>query len=253
MTFEKSGSESAPKCFTLIELLVVIAIIAILAAMLLPALSAARDRAKSTNCLANLKSIQLGYQMYAQDYHGVLRPTALDTEGNGWWGKTIPEYVSGASCGNYSHVEDRHYRMGEWKVFQCPAEATGWGRSADGLLPYTHYTINAQLTGRGYGMEEGTNSNQTPVQPCAESQLTDASQAVIFMDTKKAKQFVSDLSFAKESRRHDGNKSVNCGFYDGHAESKTMEYWYYFEDSSQRHAAVNRNLRWGREDTVYKK
>ena len=83
MPHNKLNQRSA---FTLIELLVVIAIIAVLAAMLLPALTAAKNRAQATTDINNTKQIMLAAQMYASDARDYFPHS-------GWWGLAVPNDV----------------------------------------------------------------------------------------------------------------------------------------------------------------
>ena len=85
--------------FTLIELLVVIAIIAILAAILFPVFARAREKARQTSCLSNMKQISLSVLMYAQDYDDIYAPTSLIYPGHysathTFWLELIQPYLA---------------------------------------------------------------------------------------------------------------------------------------------------------------
>ena len=94
------------KQFTLIELLVVIAIIAILAAMLLPALSAARERGRSAVCIGNQKSLMLAYHMYLDSEGEVLVNTYYKDTVDGWmyWPRYIYLYLGSESISSFTEI-----------------------------------------------------------------------------------------------------------------------------------------------------
>jgi len=128
--------------FTLIELLVVIAIIAILAAILFPVFARAREKARQTSCISNLKQIDLGFLMYAQDYDEKLPAVRFNPD----WPWTVwpdpghPNY----GWARVFTVAVMPY-LKNTQLLQCPSdnEDGRWGGSLDGIsYAYNEFMYN---------------------------------------------------------------------------------------------------------------
>jgi prepilin-type N-terminal cleavage/methylation domain-containing protein/prepilin-type processing-associated H-X9-DG protein len=215
------------RAFTLIELLVVIAIIAILAAILFPVFSQAKEAAKKTACLSNGRQIGIAYLMYANDWDDRLPFGSFPVRGNSWTEQCQP------------YIKNRD-------IFRCPSDrSTNWTtpplpRLSSYLLnawmmaalppleptPYNSMTAVNQPSRTVFVAEAPDNSFQDHFNPRfwgSPPELTDPVMNERTWDA--AKQEPKSI----EIRRHGGGNS-NYFFLDGHAKNRSWRQLWWQRD-----------------------
>ncbi len=189
--------------FTLIELLVVIAIIAILAAMLLPALGRAKAKAQATECLSNVRQWGMGIRMYTDDfneffpYEGAIGNIATGNNSNAWY-NTVPPLISQDRLADL-YQQNRIPAPGKKSFFMCPTAGN----------PTNTPSITSAYF--AYGFNNRMDPNGTAQFKI--SQVTHPSDTVVFTEN-------SESAFPSAAGRHTParhNLRANLAFADGRA------------------------------------
>ena len=214
-----SGRRVKPAGFTLIELLVVIAIIAILAAILLPALNSARDRGRAASCASSLKQISTGRDMYSDVSDGYFPFASKDD----------PDKGSSGVTGLVFYKLLKPYVPKEVAMTGCPGNVKtndGFGRgghgASDGWFSYAYNNW-------GFAPVEGGNAGQGFKGARYKGQKS-ASATVVFQDASSNYNEAGIVSWDESrmnpkhgsslaSAAHSKGSFVNAGFGDGHVDS----------------------------------
>lgn len=212
--------------FTLIELLIVIAIIAILAAMLLPALERARARSRDIGCLNNLKTMGTCLVMYV-DSNGGLPPAGdgnFGTPGGKWQDALYHFYRPAATVGDWMHYDEVN-ELRPKEFFACPSQAYRGTAKTGGAMHYgaNRYYFSISKYKEGNDSFRAISRFRSPSRRAAVFDIQRAGNWSSVSIQNRSQMMTGNDGLFSNLWRHSNNSGAVVAFGDGHAEMRTMK------------------------------